>query len=83
MILVQPRTGFQVASVHSILEWSLMTPRKTLGGADLIPWGEVEEGVRIEDFRIDNAVERLHELGDLWKPVLAKKRVDLVKRFKQ
>ncbi len=43
-----------------------------------VTWEEVEGGVRVEDFRIDNALERLNEVGDLWKPVLAKtKRFDL------
>jgi bifunctional non-homologous end joining protein LigD len=43
-----------------------------------VTWEEVEKGIRIEDFRIDNAVARLKKTGDLWKPVLAKKRVDLL-----
>ena len=43
-----------------------------------VTWDEVEQGVRIDDFRIDNAVERLEKTGDLWKPVaLGKKRFDL------
>jgi hypothetical protein len=40
--------------------------------------------VKVEDFRIDNAVERLKDVGDLWKPVLAKKkRVDLYGIFRK
>jgi bifunctional non-homologous end joining protein LigD len=42
-----------------------------------VTWEEIEDGVRIEDFRIDNALDRVREEGDLWKPVLAKRRVDL------
>jgi bifunctional non-homologous end joining protein LigD len=42
-----------------------------------VTWDEVEEGIAIDDFRVDNAVERLEETGDLWKPVLGKKRFDL------
>jgi bifunctional non-homologous end joining protein LigD len=42
-----------------------------------VTWEEVERGVKIEDFRIDNALQRLEKTGDLWKPVLAKKRYDL------
>jgi DNA primase len=33
----------------------------------------VEGGIEIDDFRIDNVRERLAELGDLWKPMVAKK----------
>lgn len=42
-------------------------------------WEEVKCGVRTEDFRIDNVVARVRELGDLWKPVLGKRRFDLAK----
>jgi bifunctional non-homologous end joining protein LigD len=37
-----------------------------------VTWREVETGIRIEDFRIDNVPGRVGELGDLWKPLLAK-----------
>ena len=41
-------------------------------------WEELEEGkLKLDDFRIDNAVDRLKDVGDLWKPVLGKKRVNL------
>ena len=36
-------------------------------------WTEVDEGFAIEDFRLDNMAERIREVGDLWKPVLAAK----------
>jgi bifunctional non-homologous end joining protein LigD len=43
-----------------------------------VTWEELEGGVHLEDFRIDNAVERLEETGDLWKPVaVGKRRIDL------
>jgi len=35
-----------------------------------VTWEEIEQGVRIEDFRIDNVPARLAELGDLWRPLL-------------
>lgn len=35
-----------------------------------VTWEEIENGVRIEDFRIDNVPARLAEVGDLWKPLL-------------
>jgi len=47
-----------------------------------VTWDEIEEGIRIEDFRIDNVRERVREVGDLWKPVaVGKRRVDLMKLF--
>jgi bifunctional non-homologous end joining protein LigD len=36
-----------------------------------LTWAEVEKGVAITDFRIDNVPARLKKLGDLWKPLLA------------
>jgi len=69
--------GRTLASIYSV------RPTPFAGVSMPVTWEEVEGGVGIEDFRIDNALERLHEKGDLWKPVLAKKRVDLFKLFKQ
>ncbi len=47
-----------------------------------VTWEEVEGGLRIEDFRIDNAVARVRKLGDLWKAVAAgKKRFNLKSLF--
>jgi bifunctional non-homologous end joining protein LigD len=36
-----------------------------------LTWKEVEAGVDIGDFRIDNVPARLRKLGDLWAPLLA------------
>jgi bifunctional non-homologous end joining protein LigD len=68
--------GRTLASIYSVRP----TP---FGGVSMpVTWEEVEAGIRMEDFRIDNAVERLNEVGDLWKPVLAKtKRFNLEKVF--
>jgi bifunctional non-homologous end joining protein LigD len=69
--------GRTLASIYSI------RPTPVASVSTPVTWDEVEEGVRIEDFRIDNVVERVRELGDLWKPVIAgKKRFDLRKVFK-
>ncbi len=66
--------GRTLASIYSI------RPTPFAGASMPVTWEEIEGGVKIDDFRIDNAVERLEEVGDLWKPVLAKtKRVDLFK----
>ena len=67
--------GRTLASIYSV------RPTPFAGVSMPVTWEEVEGGVRVEDFRIDNARERLAEVGDLWKPVLAKKRFDLYKVF--
>jgi bifunctional non-homologous end joining protein LigD len=64
--------GRTLASIYSI------RPTPFAGASMPVTWDELEAGVRIDDFRIDNAPARLKEVGDLWKPVLAKtKRFDL------
>ena len=43
-----------------------------------ITWQEVDDGVRIEDFRIDNVRARFKKTGDLFKPLLqTPRRFDL------
>ena len=54
------RTLASVYSVRPTPEASVSTP---------VTWNEVERGVRIEDFRIDNVLDRVSRVGDLWKPV--------------
>ena len=65
--------GRTLASIYSVRP----TPRAAVSTP--VTWEEIEQGISIDDFRIDNVVERLDEVGDLWKPVLGKKRVDLRK----
>jgi bifunctional non-homologous end joining protein LigD len=68
--------GRTLASIYSV------RPTPFAGASMPVTWEEVERGIRIEDFRLDNAVARLSEVGDLWKPVLAKtKRFNLMKVF--
>ncbi|HYC89565.1 MAG TPA: non-homologous end-joining DNA ligase [Thermoanaerobaculia bacterium] len=70
--------GRTLASIYSI------RPTSFAGASMPVTWEEVEGGVSVDDFRIDNALERLREVGDLWKPVVAKtKRVDLYKVFRK
>ena len=39
---------------------------------------EIEGGIKIEDFRMDNMLKRVETVGDLFKPVLqAKTRIKL------
>jgi bifunctional non-homologous end joining protein LigD len=43
-----------------------------------VTWDEVQRGLAIEDFRIDNVPARLAKLGDLWAPLLdPRRRFDL------
>jgi bifunctional non-homologous end joining protein LigD len=67
--------GRTLASIYSV------RPTAFAGVSTPVTWEELEAGAHIEDFRIDNVVARAKELGDLWKPVLAKKRFDLFKVF--
>jgi bifunctional non-homologous end joining protein LigD len=52
---------------------SVYSPRPKPGATVSTPlgWDEVEAGVKLGDFRIDNVPARLRRLGDLWKPLLA------------
>jgi bifunctional non-homologous end joining protein LigD len=51
---------------------SVYSPRPTPNAAVSTPvtWAEVEKGIEIEDFRVDNVPARVKKLGDLWKPLL-------------
>jgi bifunctional non-homologous end joining protein LigD len=64
--------GRTLASIYSV------RPRPRAPVSTPVTWKEVEKGIRIEDFRIDNVLTRLGRVGDLWKPLLQKRgRVDL------
>ena len=68
--------GRTLASIYSV------RPTPVASVSMPVTWEEVERGVKIEDFRMDNALERLKKVGDLWKPVVAKtKRFNLYKIF--
>ena len=45
-----------------------------------VSWREIERGVSIEDFRLDNAAARIRRIGDLWQPLNERRnRFDLRK----
>jgi bifunctional non-homologous end joining protein LigD len=68
--------GRTLASIYSVRP----KPRATVSAP--VTWKELEKGVTIEDFRMDNVPARLRKVGDLWEPVLAKTgRVKLEKFF--
>ena len=68
--------GQTLASIYSVRP----KPRATVSTP--VAWKELEKGVRLEDFRIDNVRQRTTKLGDLWKPLLsAKERTNLDRFF--
>ncbi|HTU70041.1 MAG TPA: non-homologous end-joining DNA ligase [Candidatus Baltobacteraceae bacterium] len=68
----QNRWGSTLASVYSVRP----TPHASVSTP--VEWDEIESGIEIDDFRIDNVRERIAKLGDLWKPLVAKRgRFDL------
>jgi len=66
--------GRTLASVYSV------RPHPRACVSTPITWKEVDKGVRIEDFRLDNVRTRFKKTGDLFKPLLQKTgRTDLRK----
>jgi bifunctional non-homologous end joining protein LigD len=64
--------GRTLASVYSV------RPHPRACVSTPVTWPEIEKGVRIEDFRLDNVRTRFRKTGDLFKPLLKKTgRVDL------
>lgn len=59
--------GRTLASVYSV------RPKPLATVSTPVSWNEVEKGIKIEDFRIDDVPQRLRKLGDLWKPLLQKR----------
>lgn len=57
--------GRTLASVYSV------RPKPRAPVSTPLTWDEVEDGVELSDFRIDNVPARLETVGDLWKPLLA------------
>lgn len=57
--------GRTLASVYST------RPSPKAAVSTPVTWKEIERGIEIDDFRIDNVPARVKKLGDLWKPLLA------------
>lgn len=60
----QNQWGRTLASVYSV------RPKPRAPVSMPVTWDEISRGLRIEQFRLDNALERLREKGDLWRPIL-------------
>jgi len=70
----QNRWGSTLASIYS------PRPRPEATVSTPVTWKEVGKGIRIEDFTVMNVPARVKALGDLWKPLLAKRgRFDLAR----
>jgi len=59
--------GRTLASVYSV------RPHPAAAVSTPVEWSEIERGLAIEDFRIDNVPARVAELGDLYAPLLARR----------
>jgi len=57
--------GRTLASVYSV------RPRPLATVSSPVTWEEIEQGIEIDDFRMDNMPARIDEVRDLWKPLLA------------
>lgn len=63
-----------LASVYSV------RPKPTATVSTPVTWEEVQKRIEIEDFTMTTVPPRLEKIGDLWKPLLAKRgRLDLAK----
>jgi bifunctional non-homologous end joining protein LigD len=59
--------GRTLASVYSV------RPQTNATVSTPVTWRELERGIKMDDFRIDNVPKRIQKLGDLWQPLLAKR----------
>jgi bifunctional non-homologous end joining protein LigD len=59
--------GRTLASIYSV------RPKAHAPVSTPVTWDEIEEGIEIEDFRLDNVPERVRKIGDLWAPLLQSK----------
>jgi bifunctional non-homologous end joining protein LigD len=59
--------GRTLASIYSV------RPRPKATVSTPVKWSELEKGIAMDDFRIDNVPARVRRLGDLWKPLLEKR----------
>jgi bifunctional non-homologous end joining protein LigD len=70
--------GRTLASVYS------PRPKPRAPVSTPVSWKEVEKGIAIEDFRLDNVPARVQRLGDLWSPLNERSgRYDLGKIFER
>ncbi|MEY8761204.1 DNA ligase D [Chryseobacterium tongliaoense] len=69
---LQNRTGQTLASAYSL------RPKEGASVSMPLEWDELKPGLKPTDYTIHNALERIKEKGDLFKPVLGK-GIDMMK----
>lgn len=69
---LQNRTGQTLASAYSL------RPKEGAAVSMPLEWDELKPGLKPTDFNIHNALDRIKEKGDLFKPVLGK-GIDMMK----
>ncbi|WP_228458542.1 DNA ligase D [Chryseobacterium aureum] len=69
---LQNRTGQTLASAYSL------RPKQGASVSMPLEWDELKQGLKPTDFTIYNALDRIKEKGDLFKPVLGK-GIDMMK----
>lgn len=69
---LQNRTGQTLASAYSL------RPKEGASVSMPLEWDELKPGLKPTDFNIHNALDRIKEKGDLFKPVLGK-GIDMIK----
>lgn len=69
---LQNRTGQTLASAYSL------RPKQGASVSMPLDWDELKPGLKPTDFTINNALDRIKEKGDLFKPVLGK-GIDMMK----
>ena len=66
--------GRTLASIYSV------RPTPIASVSTPVTWKEIDKGIAIQDFRLDNVRDRIAKVGDLWKELNARKgRLDLRK----
>ena len=66
--------GRTLASIYSV------RPTPIASVSTPVTWKEIDKGIAIADFRLDNVRDRIEKVGDLWKGLATgKRRVDLRK----
>ncbi|HEX7860156.1 MAG TPA: non-homologous end-joining DNA ligase [Verrucomicrobiae bacterium] len=66
--------GRTLSSVYSV------RPKPHAPVSTPVTWDEIRDGIRIEDFTVQNVRDRLEKVGDLWAPVAdSRNRADLSK----
>src|SRR5207247_435412 len=64
------RGALETLEMPSLVSIYSVRPRPEATVSTPVTWKEVERGIRIEDFTVENVPGRAAKLGDLWKPLL-------------